>query len=48
MCSTTLGGLLWITLELWLPQAAESKGKFAEQRLCPTQGLPSLGYGYVR
>ena len=32
MSLKTLGGLLWITLELWLPRAAESEGK---PLLCP-------------
>lgn len=53
MCFKTLGGLLLITLELWLPGAAGSEWREAAPLLgvlrarcsCPTQGLPALGFG---
>lgn len=53
MCFKTLGGLLWITLELRLPGAAGSEWREAVPLLgvlwaqCsgPTRGLPAFGFG---
>ena len=49
MCFKTLGGLRWITLEPWLPGAAENEGKQflcrELSRLVSHKGLPSLCFG---